>query len=287
MEILKNISLSKHNTFKIGGTARYFALPQNVSQLKECISFAKENHLKYIVVGNGSNLLFSDKGYDGLVIKLTALKGIELLEGHKIKAYAGEIMSSVAVFAKDNGLAKMESIAGIPGSIGGGVYMNCGAYGSEIGDIVSKVYFLNQDNEIKVYDGKELEFSYRHSPFQDMNGVIICVELQLEKGNISDIELKIADFAAQRKDKQPLEYPSAGSTFKRPQGCFAAKLIDECKLKGVSVGGAQVSEKHSGFIINTGNATASDVLSLIDLVKKTVKEKTGVSLECEIKVVEE
>lgn len=285
MTILENQSLRQHNTFRTGGMAKYFTEPLNTEDILEAIRFAKENRLKYMIVGNGSNLLFSDEGYDGLIIKTSKLKGIER-DGEILKVYSGELVPSVGAFAARNGLTGFEPLSGIPGSIGGGIYMNCGAYGTEIGDLISKVCFLYTDGEIKIFDRSELDFSYRSSSFQHMDGVILWAELKLSEGDRSQIDEHMKDYAQRRKDKQPLEYPSAGSTFKRPEGHFAAKLIDDCGLKGLSVGGAEVSEKHAGFIINKKDATTKDILELIEKVRKIVFEKTGVTLECEIKVVE-
>ena len=285
MTILENQSLRQHNTFRTGGMAKYFTEPLNTEDILEAIRFAKENRLKYMIVGNGSNLLFSDEGYDGLIIKTSKLKGIER-DGETLKVYSGELTPSVGAFAARNGLTGFEPLSGIPGSIGGGIYMNCGAYGTEIGDLISKVCFLYTDGEIKIFDRSELDFSYRSSSFQHMDGVILWAELKLSEGDRSQIDEHMKDYAQRRKDKQPLEYPSAGSTFKRPEGHFAAKLIDDCGLKGLSVGGAEVSEKHAGFIINKKDATTKDIIELIEKVRKIVFEKTGVTLECEVKVVE-
>ena len=285
MTILENQSLRQHNTFRTGGMAKYFTEPLNTEDILEAIRFAKENRLKYMIVGNGSNLLFSDEGYDGLIIKTSKLKGIER-DGETLKVYSGELTPSVGAFAARNGLTGFEPLSGIPGSIGGGIYMNCGAYGTEIGNLISKVCFLYTDGEIKIFDRSELDFSYRSSSFQHMDGVILWAELKLSKGDRSQIDEHMKDYAQRRKDKQPLEYPSAGSTFKRPEGHFAAKLIDDCGLKGLSVGGAEVSEKHAGFIINKKDATTKDIIELIEKVRKIVFEKTGVTLECEVKVVE-
>lgn len=285
MTILENQSLRQHNTFRTGGMAKYFTEPLNTEDILEAIRFAKENRLKYMIVGNGSNLLFSDEGYDGLIIKTSKLKGIER-DGETLKVYSGELTPSVGAFAARNGLTGFEPLSGIPGSIGGGIYMNCGAYGTEIGDLISKVCFLYTNGEIKIFDRSELDFSYRSSSFQHMDGVILWAELKLSEGDRSQIDEHMKDYAQRRKDKQPLEYPSAGSTFKRPEGHFAAKLIDDCGLKGLSVGGAEVSEKHAGFIINKKDATTKDIIELIEKVRKIVFEKTGVTLECEVKVVE-
>lgn len=289
MNIIENESLKLHSTFKIGGKAKYFIMPENTDELIESISFAKKNDLKYMIIGNGSNILFTDGGFDGVIIQLTKLKGIEKTGENTIKVYSGELMSSVGAYALNNGLGGMEALCGIPGTLGGGIYMNCGAYGSEIKDVLCKVCYLYTNGETRIFDVSELDLSYRHSLFssneEQMDGAIIYAELELFTKDKNAIEEKMAQYRSARKEKQPLEYPSCGSTFKRPQGYFAAQLIDECGLKGLSVGDACVSEKHAGFVINKGNATSSDVLELIETIKDRVYKEKGVKLECEIKVV--
>lgn len=289
MNIIENESLKLHSTFKIGGKAKYFIMPENTDELIESISFAKKNDLKYMIIGNGSNILFTDGGFDGVIIQLTKLKGIEKTGENTIKVYSGELMSSVGAYALNNGLGGMEALCGIPGTLGGGIYMNCGAYGSEIKDVLCKVCYLYTNGETRIFDVSELDLSYRHSLFssneEQMDGAIIYAELELFTKDKNAIEEKMARYRSARKEKQPLEYPSCGSTFKRPQGYFAAQLIDECGLKGLSVGDACVSEKHAGFVINKGNATSSDVLELIETIKDRVYKEKGVKLECEIKVV--
>ena len=282
MTILENQSLRQHNTFRTGGMAKYFTEPLNTEDILEAIRFAKENRLKYMIVGNGSNLLFSDEGYDGLIIKTSKLKGIER-DGETLKVYSGELTPSVGAFAARNGLTGFEPLSGIPGSIGGGIYMNCGAYGTEIGDLISKVCFLYTNGEIKIFDRSELDFSYRSSSFQHMDGVILWAELKLSEGDRSQIDEHMKDYAQRRKDKQPLEYPSAGSTFKRPEGYFAGKLIQDAGLRGFRIGNAQVSEKHCGFVINLGGATAAQVTELMDEVVRRVEENSGVRLQPEVK----
>lgn len=289
MKIFENESLKTHSTFRIGGKAKYFTMPENIDEITESISFAKENGLEYMVIGNGSNILFTDNGYDGLIISLAKLKGMELIGDCRIRVYAGELMSSVGAFAYNNGLGGMEALAGIPGTVGGGIYMNCGAYGSEIKDVLRKVCYLYSDGKTAIYDVEELELSYRHSIFSSddpkFDGAVVYAELELFPKDKKEIEEKMAEHRNARKSKQPLEYPSCGSTFKRPAGYFAAQLIDECGLKGKAVGDACVSEKHAGFVINKGEATCAQVLELIEIVKETVLREKGVALECEIKVV--
>ncbi|MBR5265552.1 MAG: UDP-N-acetylmuramate dehydrogenase [Clostridia bacterium] len=289
VKIFENESLKLHSTFRIGGKAKYFTMPETIDEIKESISFAKENGLEYMIIGNGSNILFGDEGYDGLIICLTKLKGMELINKTSLRVNAGELMSSVGAFAYNNGLGGMEALAGIPGTIGGGIYMNCGAYGSEIKDVLRKVCYLYSNGEMKIFDVSELDLSYRHSIFANedgqFDGAIVYAELELFEKDKNAIEEKMAEHRNARKSKQPLEYPSCGSTFKRPVGYFAAQLIDECGLKGKAVGDACVSEKHAGFVINKGEATCAQVLELVDIVKETVLCEKGVMLECEIKVV--
>ena len=289
MKIIENESLKLHSTFRIGGKAKYFTMPENIEEIAESISFAKEKGLEYMIIGNGSNILFKDEGYDGLIIALTKLKGIELMENNIVRVYAGELMSSIGAFAYNNGLGGMEALAGIPGTIGGGIYMNCGAYGSEIKDVLRKVCYLYSNGETKTFDVSELDLSYRHSIFANddpaFDGAIVYADIELFPKDKTEIEKKMAEHREARKSKQPLEYPSCGSTFKRPVGYFAAALIDECGLKGKAVGDACVSEKHAGFVINKGEATCAQVLELVEIVKETVLREKGVVLECEIKVV--
>ena len=289
MKIIENESLKLHSTFRIGGKAKYFTMPENIEEIAESISFAKEKGLEYMVIGNGSNILFKDEGYDGLIIALTKLKGIELMENNVVRVYAGELMSSIGAFAYNNGLGGMEALAGIPGTIGGRIYMNCGAYGSEIKDVLRKVCYLYSNGETKTFDVSELDLSYRHSIFANddpaFDGAIVYADIELFPKDKTEIEKKMAEHREARKSKQPLEYPSCGSTFKRPAGYFAAALIDECGLKGKAVGDACVSEKHAGFVINKGEATCAQVLELVEIVKETVFREKGIVLECEIKVV--
>ncbi len=289
MKIIENESLKLHSTFRIGGKAKYFTMPENIEEIIESISFARENGLEYMIIGNGSNILFKDEGYDGLIIALTKLKGIELMENNIIRVYAGELMSTIGAFSYNNGLGGMEALAGIPGTLGGGIYMNCGAYGSEIKDVLRKVCYIYSNGKTKIFDVSELDLSYRHSIFAnddpEFDGAIVYADIELYPKDKTEIEKKMAEHREARKSKQPLEYPSCGSTFKRPVGYFAAALIDECGLKGKAVGDACVSEKHAGFVINKGEATCAQVLELVEIVKETVLREKGVVLECEIKVV--
>ena len=283
MNIVLDEALNQHTTFKIGGKAKYFTEPSNIEELQQSIAYAKEQGVPYFVLGNGSNILAKDEGFEGLVIVTTNMNQMERRGENYIYASAGTRLSVLAGFAAEQGLSGLEFAGGIPGTVGGGVYMNCGAYGGEIAQSICKVTYLDSDGDIKEIPAQELQLSYRHSIFKEhRDWVIIGAEFCLQQGNRAEIEAKMREMNGARRAKQPLEYPSAGSTFKRPDGHFAAKLIEDCGLKGLTVGGAQVSEKHAGFVINKGGATAADVLNLIDKIKEIVYEKTGVMLECEI-----
>lgn len=286
MEIKKNEPLKNHTSFKIGGPAEEFAEAKSTKDVISLIEYAKEKGIPYMIMGNGSNLLVSDKGVKGLVIKIA--KGFDNVEiiGEKVIAEAGILLSKLSNMVADIELSGMEEVSGIPGTLGGGIYMNAGAYGGELKDVVERVTYLS-GGEIKVAEKDELDFGYRHSRFSGTDDIILSAELSLKKGDIAEIREKMADFKERRCSKQPLAMPSAGSTFKRPEGYFAGKLIEDAELKGFSIGGAQVSEKHSGFVVNTGDATAQDVLNLIKHIQDTVYDKFGVKLETEVKLVGE
>ena len=286
MEIKKNEPLKNHTSFKIGGPAEEFAEAKSTDDVISLIEYAKEKGIPYMIMGNGSNLLVSDKGVKGLVIKIA--KGFDNVEiiGEKVIAEAGILLSKLSNMVADRELSGMEEVSGIPGTLGGGIYMNAGAYGGELKDIVERVTYLS-GGDIKVAEKGELDYGYRHSRFSGTDDIILSAELSLKKGDIAEIREKMADFKERRCSKQPLAMPSAGSTFKRPEGYFAGKLIEDAELKGFSIGGAQVSEKHSGFVVNTGDATAQDVLSLIKHIQDTVYAKFGVKLETEVKLVGE
>lgn len=284
-ETVQNEPMKKHTSFKIGGNADYFAQPSDADEIKKLTELCKENEVPYFILGNGSNLLVSDDGIEGLVIDIT--KGFSYLktEGTKITAGAGTLLSRLANEACKNSLSGLEFAAGIPGSVGGAVYMNAGAYGGEIKDVASKVTYLDEEGRIEILTADKLDFGYRKSFFSGKNFVIIEAEFELEAGNGDEIRAKMNELNKKRTEKQPLNMPSAGSAFKRPEGHFAAALIEEAGLKGCSVGGAQVSEKHSGFIVNKGGATAKDVVRLIEHVQKEVFDKFSVRLEPEIRVI--
>ena len=276
-----------HTSFRIGGNTDCFCEVNTQQALKNIIAACKKENTRYFVIGLGSNLLVSDDGIDGVVLKLGGdFEEIKLLNDDTIFCGEGISLAKMCLFAKNKSLGGAEFSWGIPGSVGGAVYMNAGAYGGEIKDIVISSTYLDEDGNIGVFNGDEHEFSYRHSVYSDKKLTILDVTVRLTPKSKNDIFYLMQDTMDKRKKKQPLNRPSAGSVFKRPDGYFAAALIEECGLKGVSVGDAQVSEKHSGFIVNNGKASAKDVRQLIDMVKTVVKEKTGVELECEVRFVE-
>jgi len=284
--VLENEPMSKHTTFRIGGSADVFVSPK-VSQVSEIIALAKEYEVPVTIIGNGSNLLVGDKGIRGLVVSFGKEAEEIQLEGTRMTVSAGTILAKVAAEAAKNSLAGLEFAAGIPGTLGGAIVMNAGAYGGEMKDVVVSAKVLTPEGEIKELSKEELDLSYRHSCIPEKEYIVLEATLELTPGDETVIREMMADFKNRRIDKQPLEYPSAGSTFKRPEGYFAGKLIQDADLRGYQVGGAQVSEKHCGFVINTGNATAKDVLQLIEDVKKIVFDKFQVELEPEVKMIGE
>lgn len=288
-KILYNEPMSKHTTFKIGGTAECFIKIDNIDDLKEILSFVKENKITLTVIGNGSNLLVSDNGIKGITICIK-LDGIELKEENDsfiLKVASGEKIGKVARMMCSKELSGMEELLGIPGTIGGAIKMNAGAHGKEMKDIVTKVTCIDYDGIIKEFSNEEMKFEYRRSMLKKEKYIVLEVELKLQKGKKEEIQEKIEKFSRYRKEKQPMEYPSAGSTFKRGDDFITAKLIDDAGLKGYSIGGAEVSTKHSGFIINKGNATAKDVLDLVEYVKDEVYKKFKKEIELEIEIVGE
>lgn len=288
--VQKNEPLSRHTTFRIGGPADYFAVPSCTKELKDLLLFCKQENVPYMILGNGSNLLVSDLGFRGVVIHSefkTVPKLQEKKEGIFLSAEADLSLSKISSFAVEKGLSGLEFAAGIPGSFGGGIVMNAGAYGSEIKDSLVSVDVLDEDGQEKTLQKQQLKYGYRTSIFQSVKDVVLRAVLLLKQGEKEQIKAKIRQYSEARKEKQPLEYPSAGSTFKRPEGNYAGKLIMEAGLSGASVGGAKVSKKHCGFIINTGDATSKDVIDLIRLVRKKVKEQSGILLEPEIKFIGE
>lgn len=278
--IFENEPMSRHTTFKIGGPARVFLDAHTSSAAISAFNILKENGVSPFILGNGSNILASDEGFDGIILKLSC--NTITVSGKRISAEAGALLSSVANVAQKNALSGLEFAHGIPGTVGGAVVMNAGAYGGEISNVLIKSCFISQDGVFEI-EGREHSFGYRNSVYkQNPAFTILSAEFELQGGNPSDIASKMRELAVKRRNKQPLEYPSAGSVFKRPEGYFAGALIEQCGLKGYSIGGAEVSEKHAGFIINRGGATAKDVRTLIEHIQSVVLKETGVSLECEI-----
>ena len=286
MQLMKEEPMAKHTTFRIGGPAEVYAFP-NQEQLPALLEAAKKENAEVTVIGNGSNLLVGDKGIRGLVIEIGSGMNDIRVEGTKIVAGAGALLSKVANEAAAAGLGGMEFAAGIPGSIGGAVTMNAGAYGGEMKDILESVKVIDPEGMMHTLSVEELDLSYRHSCIMEKGGIVVEATIKLEKKPEEEIRAQMADLRNRRVEKQPLEYPSAGSTFKRPEGYFAGKLIMDAGLRGYTVGGAQVSEKHCGFVINHANATAADVRQLMQDVKEKVKEQFGVELEPEVKMIGE
>lgn len=278
--------MKKHTTFRIGGNADMFVYPQ-INQLPDIIALAKEYDVPVTIIGNGSNLLVGDKGIRGLVLAISKSADNIEVRGNCIMAGAGALLSKAAAAAARNSLTGLEFAAGIPGTLGGAVVMNAGAYGGEIKDVIAAVRVLAPYGEVLTLTKDELEFSYRHSCIQEREYIVLDAVLELRQGEEKQIREVMDDFRNRRIGKQPLEYPSAGSTFKRPEGYFAGKLIQDAGLRGYRVGGAQVSEKHCGFLINKDNATAQDVLRLIEDVKQKVYEEFQVELEPEVKMMGE
>ena len=282
-KIKVNESMKKHTSFKVGGNAKYFITATDIEDVRNVLKLAKEENVNLFVLGNGSNVLFKDEEYDGIVLQIK-LNNIEI-EENKILVEAGAKNAIVAKQLLEHSLAGFEFAAGIPGTIGGAVRMNAGAYGGEIKDILETVTYMKENGEVVTIQNQQCDFSYRHSIFCENPYIILSCTFALQKGDKHKIQEKMNEYMQSRKEKQPLEYPSAGSTFKRGKDFITAKLIDECGLKGYQIGGAAVSEKHAGFIINKDNATATDIINLIDYVKKVVLQKTGKKIELEIEIV--
>lgn len=285
IELRENEPLAAHTSFRIGGPARWMAFPKTVEEVRTLLRLAREADIPVRLLGAGTNVLAPDGGVDALVLCLKdALRGVRLPEGNCIEAMAGETLASVAVFARKNGLTGLEFAHGIPGTLGGGVYMNAGAYGGELRQVVRQVTFLHADGRLETFENGDCAFGYRTSVFENMPGVIVSARLALQPGEAATIEAKMRELMEKRRASQPLELPSAGSTFKRPAGHFAGALIQDAGLKGRGVGGAKVSEKHAGFVVNFDHATAADVRATIALVQKTVYETSGVRLEPEVRI---
>ena len=283
--------LAPHTTFRIGGAARFWLTPKNTAQLREMLALCRAHGVRRYLLGNGSNTLFSDEGFDGAVIDLRGIDAPAVCETQPdgtavLTVSAGSTLGRLCAEAQSRGLAGLEFAFGIPGTVGGAVYMNAGAYGGEIKDVLTAVTFLDENLHLQTLPVQELQLGYRTSIFERCSWCILEAEFTLHPGDAQEIHTAMQEYMRRRKEKQPLEYPSAGSTFKRPVGQFAGKLIEDCGLRGFRVGGAAISEKHCGFVINLGNATCADVVSLTEQVRQIVLEKTGCTLEREIRVVE-
>ncbi len=285
-KIKYNEKMSKYTTMKVGGPCDCIVFPDAISKIKDVIDFCKNENIAFYVIGNGSNLLVKDEGIHGVVIKLGHRFSKIEQNGEYILAYSGATMPAISQLAKKNSLKGLEFACGIPGTIGGGVKMNAGAYGSQISDILYEVTYMDEKEEIKTIKNKDCSFGYRKSIFTiNPNYVILSAKFKLKKGNIDEIENKMKENSLARRAKQPLEYPNFGSVFKRPEGYFVGKLVDDAGLKGYQIGGAQVSTKHTGFIVNVDNATCKDVLDLIEYVQTTVYNKFNVKLTPEVIII--
>ena len=285
INVLLDEPMWKHTTFRVGGNATYFVAPESAEQVKNVIQVCEKNQIPFYVIGNGSNLLVSDEGFSGVILQICSkMDRYEMKEG-KIKVQAGALLTKVANRVSKEGYAGMEFAVGIPGTVGGAVAMNAGAYGGEIKDVITSALVLTKEGEIIRLDKDGLNLGYRSSAVVEQEYVVLEVEFQLEKGDVEEIKARCNENTRARMEKQPLEYPSAGSTFKRPEGYFAGKLIMDAGMKGYTVGGAQVSEKHCGFVINKGQATARDVVDVITRVQEKVQKIFGVTLETEVKMI--
>ncbi len=282
--IVENLLLKDHSTMRVGGIAKRACFPDTVEDMCKAVWECSVKNSRFIIVGNCSNIIFPDEGYEGTVIFTYKLKGINI-DGTRLTALCGEKLTAVSKAAADASLSGLEFAYGIPGTVGGGVFMNAGAYGGEIKDCLTTVKVLDLNGELSVLPADELDLGYRHSVFMNKNMFVLEATFDLTRGDKEEIKRLCELNMSKRSDKQPLDMPSCGSTFKRPEGHFAGALIEQCGLKGFSIGGAQVSEKHAGFIVNTGNATANDIEALIKHIQKTVYENTGVELTPEIRII--
>lgn len=279
--------MSRHTTFRIGGPADYFAVPQTLNALTQLVCLCREKGVPFYLLGNGSNLLVGDKGYRGVIIQVYKNLNQVTIQGERLTAQAGAMLSAIARKAWEHSLAGLEFASGIPGTLGGAVVMNAGAYGGEMKDVVSRVKILTGEGEVRDVPGDRMEFGYRTSRAQKNGDIVLEAELVLTPGDPEEIRGRMEELKEKRIAKQPLDLPSAGSTFKRPEGYFAGKLIMDAGLRGFSVGAAQVSEKHCGFVVNTGGATAAQVRELMRLVIQRVEEEFGVTLEPEVRMLGE
>lgn len=277
--------MKKYVTMRVGGVADLLVKPNSKESLCGLVKLAKSENLPYYILGNGSNVIVNDEGIKGLVILISSDLSKISVNDDTIECEAGVTLSKLCLTALENELSGLEFAYGIPGTVGGAVYMNAGAYGCEISQVIESCTYLDEDLSNKTVSAKKMDLSYRHSMFTDTSKVILSAKFKLDKKDKAEIKAKMDKNLTARKTKQPLEYPSSGSTFKRPEGAYASKLIEDCGLKGMTVGGAQVSEKHSGFVINKGGATCEDILNLIAIVKQEVYDKTGFVLEEEVKII--
>lgn len=278
--IRENESLAIHSTMRVGGNARLAAFPRDAEELRSLVSLAKAHGIRHIIVGNASNILFDDKGFDGLVIFTTAMRSVEW-NGDTVTAACGVSLTGLSAAATKKGLSGLEFAFGIPGTIGGAVYMNAGAYGSEISAVLTESTYLGSE-EFLTRSAEEHRFGYRTSIYRSTNDIILSATFRLTPDDPAEIAARAEQNMTSRRSKQPLEYPNAGSVFKRPEGAFPGALIEKAGLKGLRIGGAEISEKHANFIVNRGGATASDVLKLVDTARREVYQKFGISLETEI-----
>lgn len=285
-KIKYNESMKDHTTVKVGGKCDCMVIPTTIEDIEKTVAYAKKNNIPFYVIGNGSDLLVTDDDIHILIIKIVSKFSNETVEGEYITTLSGTSMPKVSILARQNYLHGLEFACGIPGTVGGGVRMNAGAYGSEMANVVEEVTYLDSDGDIHTIGKDNLKFGYRHSLFvEHPDYIILSVKFKLQKGNLEEIESKMKENMNSRREKQPLEYPNFGSVFKRPEGYFVGKLVSDSGLRGVSIGGAQVSTKHTGFIINTGNATCKDILDLIKLIQDTVYEKFNVHLQTEVEFI--
>ena len=281
----RNALLKQHCSMKIGGACDILVKPADETILSKLLSLCRNENIPFFVLGRGSNVLFSDKGFRGAVILIGQEMGGISVSGNEITAGAGAALNAVCCAALENSLSGAENLYGIPGSVGGALFMNAGAFGSEMKDIAVSCRYIDEQGKLCEMLAEDMDLSYRHSVFSERNCVITSVRMRFSNGDKAAIKARMDEVMQRRRDKQPLEYPSCGSTFKRPPNAFAAALIEECGLKGFQIGGAQVSEKHSGFVINRGGATSDDVIAVVEHIKKTVREQKGVELECEMLIV--
>ena len=283
----ENVSMKDYCSFKTGGNADYIVSPGNSDEIKLVIEESKKENMPFVIIGNGSNIVVSDKGIRGVVIRIGCQMSKITENNGEFISQAGAMLSAVSYKAYDTGYSGFEFASGIPGSFGGAVCMNAGAYGGEMKDVIKWVKVMDMEGNIKTLSNEEMDFGYRRSVVSEKGYIVLEGCISLEKGDKEEIKALMADFNGRRRDKQPLNYPSAGSTFKRPYGHFAGKLIEDCGLKGYTVGGAMVSDKHAGFVVNKGGATTEDILNVIEHCQKEVFDKFGIKLETEVKIIGE